>query len=226
MLILTFLGACTEESMQIGALGSGTWKTPEERALEAEARNLNQVSRNIIVKNTLEGAAVGALAGCGLALLLGGDGGDCAAGAAAGAVVGGVGGHAVGAKTAKKNEEIVRTKEVVANLSQVSTRLNSVEAKLRNVLSSQSAEIRSLKRQLQAGQVSESAYKTRVRAINSNRSAVQASLAKSEQNMVNAKGQIAQARSQGQPGLAQASQAAESNRRRLARTRATIKAID
>ena len=84
----------------------------------------------------------GAAAGCGIAMLMGGGARNCAQGAIAGGVVGGVGGNVVGRQAAAANTEIVRTAEVVQNLSQVSQRLNGVETNLQQVLSAQDAELR------------------------------------------------------------------------------------
>jgi len=225
LLLCGLLAACTEETMQM-ASGSSAGKTQAERKLESDARSLNRVSRDIIVKNTVEGAVIGAAVGCGLGILLGGNGDDCVKGAVVGGVAGGVGGNSVGRQAAKKNEEIVRTAEVVKNLSQVSQRLNGVEAQLASVVRSQNAEIRSLRRQLAANQVSQSAYDARVRSINSNRVAVRNELTKSETNVVKASKQLASARSQGQGDVRRAQQAASSSRARLARTRNSIKLID
>lgn len=226
--IMMLASACTEESMQLAATGGGSnaGKTAAERQLEQQAKSLNQVSRDIIVKNTVEGAIIGAAAGCGAALLFGGNRQDCVRGAVVGGVVGGVGGNAVGRKAAAKNEEIVKTAEVVKNLSQVSRRLNGVEANLRTVLRSQDAEIRSLKRQVASGQVSDRQYRARVNAINSNRKVVSNELLKSEQNIVKASAEIASARRQGQGGLGTAAKAASSNKSRLARVRSGIKTVD
>jgi uncharacterized protein YcfJ len=206
--------------------GSSAGKTEAERKLETEARSLNQVSRNIIVKNTVEGAVIGAAAGCGIAVLLGGNSDDCLRGAAVGGVAGGIGGNAVGRESAAKNEQIVKTAEVVQNLSQVSNRLNGVQAQLASVVRSQDSEIRSLKRQLDANQVSQSTYNARVRAINSNRTAVRNELSKSEANVDKASKQLASARAGGQSDVRSAQRAAASSKARLARTRNSIKLID
>lgn len=222
---LFVLSACVDTTGQT-SFGSSAGKKKEEIALEREARSLNQVSNDIIVKNTVEGAVLGAVAGCGIALLLGGDGADCAKGAAVGGIAGGVGGNQVGKQAAQKNKEIVKSAEILKNLSSVSQRLNSVEVKLRSVLRAQNAEVRSLKRQLDAQQISKSSYQSRVKAINSNRSAIRASLEKSEKNIVKAQGEIASARKAGQPGLSAAARAASGNKARLARTKASIKLIN
>jgi uncharacterized protein YcfJ len=220
------LTACVEGGPSASLGSSSVGKTEAERALEQQARSLNEVSRDIIARNTMQGALVGAAAGCGIALLMGGGGNDCVAGAVVGGVAGGVGGNMVGRQAAAKNVEIVQTREVVNNLAQVSTRLNGVEGNLRRVLASQNSEIRSLQRQVASNQISQSDYRTRVRAINSNRSVVISELERSEANVVKATRDLQSAQSQGQRGLAPAIQAANSNRTRIQRTKSAISLID
>lgn len=225
--VVLVLTGCVEGGPSVPSMGgSSAGKTEAERALEQQARSLNEVSRSIIARNTMQGALVGAAAGCGIALLMGGSGSDCAAGAVAGGVVGGVGGNMVGRQAAAANREIVQTREVVNNLAQVSSRLNGVEGNLRRVLASQNAEIRSLQRQVASNQISQSDYRSRVRAINSNRSTVISELQRSEANVVKASQDLQSAQRQGQRGLAPALQAANSNRSRIARTRSSISLID
>ncbi|HKL05557.1 MAG TPA: hypothetical protein VJ929_07080 [Roseovarius sp.] len=226
MLVPMLLAGCMEQTGGVGAALSGSGaKTKEERQLEAEARSLNQVTKNIIVKNTVEGAVIGAAAGCGIALLLGGDGGDCAKGAAAGGVIGGVGGNAVGRQAAQKKVELVQRDKVLANLRGVSQRLNGVETRLNRVLNSQNAELRSLRRQVNAQQVSKSEYDARVRAINSNRQTVKNELQKSENNIVKTRNEIRVAQQKGQSGLVSLDKAAASNQSRLARNRQKLRLI-
>jgi hypothetical protein len=201
-------------------------KTAAERNLEAEAKSLSKVTNDIIVRNTVEGAVIGALAGCGIALMLGGDGEDCAGGAVVGGLAGGVAGNQVGRAAASKNVELVNRDQVLANLRGVSTQLNSVEANLRTVVRAQNAEISSLNRQLAAGQISESSYKARVNSINSNRRTVDSALASSEQNIVKTRNEIRSAESQGQQGLASVESAAASTQERLARNRKLLTLVN
>ncbi len=223
--ISMLLTACTDEAIQSATSSSVAGKTQQEKQLEKQVKSLDQVSKDIIVNNTVQGALAGAVALCGVALLLGGDGGDCATAAAAGAVVGGIGGNQVGRQAAAKNVEIVNSKQVLANLSNVSKQLNSVEANLRSVLRSQDAELKSLRRQVDGGQLSESAYNKRVKAIKSNRQVVSNELARSEKNMDGTITELRAASQKGQPGLGGATNAAVSNKNRLARTRASIKLL-
>lgn len=224
ILISLALSACVEDSGG-ASFGSSGKKTAAERQLEAEARSLNKITSDIIVKNTVQGVLVGAAVGCGLAVVLGGDGEDCAKGAAVGGVVGGVGGNAVGRKAAQKKAELIQRDRVLANLRGVSKRLNSVEGRLNSVLRSQDAELRSLRRQLQADQVSQSTYKSRVNAINSNRKTVRNELLKSENNVKKTRTELRAAQKKGQRNLVSVDKAAASNQSRLARTRSKIKLI-
>lgn len=201
---------------------SSSGKTAAERDLEKQVQNLDTVTRNIVVSNTVQGAALGALAGCGLALMLGGDGGDCARGAVAGGVVGGVAGNQVGQAAAEKKREMVQRDQVLAKLKGVSAKLDDVEVKLQSVLKSQNAELASLRRQVQANQVSQTDYNTRLKAINSNRQTVQSGLAKSEANIVKTRQEIQSATKQGQSGLGPVDQAAASTQQRLERNRKLI----
>ena len=223
--VLTLALSASVEDTGVASFGSSGNKTEAERQLEAEARSLNKITSDIIVKNTVQGALAGAAAGCGIALIFGGGGDDCAKGAAIGAVAGGVGGNAVGRQAAQKKTELIQRDKVLDNLRGVSKRLNGVEARLNGVLRSQDAELRSLRRQLAANQVSESSYNSRVRAINSNRKTVSNELLKSENNVKKTRAEIASARKQGQTNLSTVDRAAASNQSRLARTRSRIKLI-
>ena len=226
IVIAMLLSACVSDTVnQVTQSGNRGTKTAAELKLEKSARSLNQVSKDIIVKNTVEGAVIGAAVGCGLALILGGNGADCAKGAAVGAIGGGVAGNAVGKKAASKNEQIVKRDQVLKNLTGVSQRLNTVEAQLQGVVRSQNSEIASLRRQLANGQIEKTAYSNRVKSINANRTAVKASLQKSSKNMANTSNEIRAAQRKGQTGLGGADKATVNTKARMDRTIRSIKTI-
>lgn len=121
---LTLSSACTTETAshptssaptQRGSL-SMSGKNAQEVALEREVKTLSQQTRDIVVRNAVEGAMAGAVAGCALVLLMGGNGDDCARGAIVGAAAGGATGYAVGQQAAQKNQELVKRNEVLAKL--------------------------------------------------------------------------------------------------------------
>ncbi|MEM7472690.1 MAG: hypothetical protein AAF340_15175 [Pseudomonadota bacterium] len=219
------LTACTEDTLSSVSGGGGGKKTAQERKLEQDVRSLNQQTQSIITKNTLQGAAVGALAGCGVALLFGGDGGDCARGAVAGGVVGGVAGNQVGKKAAKVNQELVKQRETIAKLSGINKRLGGIEANLRSVVRSQNAEISSLRRQVNAKQISASQYNARVKAIQSNRKNVRDGLVKAENNVTKSQVELAKLEKQGGKPLTQTKRAASSTKSRLTRLRKSVRLV-
>ncbi|GFE64083.1 YMGG-like glycine zipper-containing protein [Litoreibacter roseus] len=219
--LIMLLSACTEESLQLASVTGGGNKTPAEKALEKEVKSLNQQTRDIIVRNTVQGALAGAAAGCLVGALIG-DSGDCARGAAAGAVIGGIGGNQVGRKAANVNKELVKQREIIANLNGVNKRLTSVEGNLKRVVASQNAEIRSLRRQRANNQLSSSDYAKRVNAINDNRKAVRNGLGTAEQNVAKSRTELVKLEKEGGRPLTSSKKAASSTQRRLSSLRKSV----
>jgi chromosome segregation ATPase len=219
-----FLSACTDEINQISssATSGPKGKTSAELSLEKQAKSLTEVSRNIVVRNTIEGAAAGALAGCLIAELTGG---DCAQGAILGGVAGGVGGNAVGKKAANVNKELVNQRQVIASLSGINKKLAGVQSSLRRVVSAQNTEIGSLKRQLNNKQISKSQYSSRLRAINSNRRNVSASLQRPEANVAKSRKTLVSLEKQGGKSLSSSKKAAASTQNRLANLRKSVSLV-
>lgn len=219
-----FLSGCDEQMSQVTSSVATTskGKTAAEVALEKDARSLTEVSRDIVVRNTVEGAVAGALAGCLIAELTGA---SCVEGAVVGGIAGGVGGNAVGKKAANVNKELVNQREVIANLSGINKKLSGVQANLRRVVSAQNTEIGSLKRQLNNKQISQAQYSGRVRAINSNRKSVSASLQRTEQNVAKSRATLVSLEKQGGKPLTASKNAATSTQNRLASMRKTVKLV-
>lgn len=218
-------GACAEGpgggTVNSSASVTVSGKNAAEIALEKEVVSLRQQTQDIIVRNTVEGAITGAVVGCALVLMMGGDGDDCARGAVIGGVAGGVGGNAVGRAAAQKNEELVKQDQILANLKGINSRLGSVNTRLSSVLAAQNTEIASLKRQLEGEQISQSVYSSRVRAINSNRSAVIKGLEAAQQDVSKSRVELVNIGKQGgtsYPALQQAAQSTESRLRSLRNT--------
>jgi hypothetical protein len=209
------LSGCADQSGMMGFGGSGAGKTAEERQLEQQVSGLTEVSRNIVTANTLQGAAFGAAAGCGIALLFGGEGKDCLIGGAAGGVVGGVAGNQVGQQAAAANVEMVQQDQIIANLHQVNAKLDTVAASLRNVIASQNAEMTSLRGQLASQQISRESYDARIAAIASNRKTVAQGLEASQSNMAQSDEQLASLEQNGE-NLGGQRAAVMSTRNRLA----------
>lgn len=224
VLVGLVLSACSEGAMQVAG-GPSTGRTTEERALEQQVRSLNQVSRDIVVRNTVQGIGAGAVGGCVAGLLLGGDEQDCLRYGLAGAAVGGVAGNAVGRRAASVNEELVRQDAIIANLRGVNQQLGSVRSNLSQVVSSQNAEIGSLRRQLANEQISQRAYQARVQAINANRATVINGLAESERNVATSRAELVSIQQQtGQP-LSQSTREAAATQQRIATIRNSISLV-
>ncbi|AZB57029.1 hypothetical protein EBL89_17110 [Cereibacter sphaeroides] len=228
--MIALAGGCTTETVGHSTKSAPSGfsvsnKTPKEISLEKQVKSLNQQSRDIVVRNTVEGAMAGAVVGCGVALLFGGNGDDCVKGAAAGAIVGGVGGNAVGQQAAQKNRDLVKRDEVLAKLKGINASLGSVQTNLRDVLRSQNAEIASLQRQVGANQITQSAYDKRVRAINSNRTAVVKGLQTAETNVSKERMELVSLEKQGGQSLSTLRSAASSTEKRLASLRSTVSLI-
>ncbi len=224
--IVLMMSACTDTTggSVTGATSSFSvsGKNANEIALEREVKALQQQTRNIIVRNTIEGAVVGAFAGCALAMMMGGDEQDCARGAMVGSVAGGVGGNAVGRAAAEKNTELVKQDAILANLKGINSKLGSVQSRLSAVLAAQKSELASLKRQLDAKQISKSAYDARVRSINANRTAVASGLQAAESGVARSRSELASIERQGGRALPALQSAAKSTESRLKAMRGTI----
>lgn len=210
------LSGCAEQVGNGPPIGSGAGKTTAEVQLERDVRSLNEITRDIVVMNTAQGAIAGALAGCGAALIFGGDTEDCLAYGAAGGVAGGVVGNQVGRQAAAVNRELVRQDEIIDNLQGINTRLNTVSVSLRNVVQSQNAEIASLRRQVASEQISASQYEARVNAINANRQTVRQGLQASQTNVQRNYQELASLEQESGQNLSQSRAAAASTERRLA----------
>lgn len=229
--------ACTDTTggLSTGAGGSVSvsGKNANEIALEREVMSLQQQTKNIIVRNTVQGAVVGAVAGCALMTVFGGgspdpqgerrkfDANDCARGAVIGGIVGGVGGNAVGRAAAEKNQELVKQDAILANLKGINAKLGSIQNRLSSVLSAQKAEIASLKRQRDANQITKSAYDARIRSINANRTAVSNGLQTVQTGVARSRSELASFEKQGgrrMPALQSAAKSTESSVERLRRS--------
>jgi hypothetical protein len=214
------LAGCEEVSQATSGSGVAVkGKTQQEIALEAKVKSLNQQSRNIVARNTIEGALVGAAAGCVLAELTGR---KCAQGALIGGVAGGVGGNIAGQKAAAANKKLVNQREIIANLSGMNKELNSIEGNLKRVVASQNAEIKSLRRQLSNKQVSQAQYSNRVRAINSNRSVISSSLLQTEKNVAASTQKLVSLEAQSGTKLTTEKRATTGTKNRVARLRSSV----
>lgn len=179
-LLFFALSGCMQgvEGLSLGSSQS----TAEREAIQA-TQSLARQTRDIITRNALQGAAAGAgIAGLGT-LLAGGSGGDAARNAAIGAVIGGAGGAAVGSAAAEKNTQIRNREATLADLQQTNQEITAARASVQRAISEQNREIAGLRRQLQAGEISQSAYTSRVNSINRTRGQIRSNLSQASDNL-------------------------------------------
>ncbi|WP_391480708.1 hypothetical protein [Nereida sp. NH-UV-3] len=221
------LSACVDQPVSVSKAQGQASKNKELSASEgrllAEAKSLSRQSRDIVARNAIEGAVIGAAAGCALSLLLGGDADDCKDGAIVGGVAGGAVGYGAGKEAAQANKKLVEQKQVIAKISGINQKLGSIESRLRSVVRQQNAELSSLRRQVSAGQISESIYKARARGVNSNRRAVRAALQNTSGQVNGAYKNLVALEKDGAGNLSRSKAAATSTRNRLNRT---VQSID
>lgn len=215
-------GAFTNSGSSSSVRSVSAGKTSEERALEKEVANLNRTTRNIVVKNILEGAAVGAAAGCVTAAVTDN---SCGQGALIGGGLGAIFGASVGNKAANAKREIVQADQTIAKLKGIDSRLGGVEANLKAVLRSQNSEISSLRRQLAAGQATKSSVDARISAINNNRQTISARLQDSEKNLATEKAELVAAEKANGQKLSTTKRAVDSTSRRLRNLRGSVKQV-
>jgi len=197
-------------------------KTREEVELERKVRNLDTISRNIVVSNTIQGAVVGAAVGC---IFQEARGQDCKDGLVAGGLLGALGGAAVGNAAAQANRDIVKAEETLAKVKGVQKELGVIEADLRAIVRRQNSEIASLRRQVSAGQVSKSAVDARLAAINNNRAAISNGLLKANQNLATEREELVTLAAQGGQNVSGTRNAVDSTQRRIRSLRNTVQLI-
>ena len=222
--------ACTDDTrgssvFSLTSSVSVSGKNAAEISLEKEVKSLSQQTKDIIIRNTIDGAVVGAAAGCFMVLLMGGDEKDCAQMAVAGAVVGGAAGNSVGKAAAQKNTELVKKNKILDNLKGINSRLGSIQTKLSTVLASQNSEIVSLKRQLDAKQISSSSYNSRLRSIKENRAVVANSLQAAENDVAKSRVELVGMEKTSGTAYPTLKSAASSTESRLSALRKTINRI-
>lgn len=171
------LGACTE----LPSLGSA--KTSEEREAIAATRSLVVRSNAIILKNTLQGAGLGALIGGGGTLIAGGSTKDAVRNAGIGAAAGAAGGAAVGSAVGNADSEIQARKKALEKLNQTNAQVTEARSKVQSALNAQNRELNTLRKQLRAGEVTRAQYDARVTSMNNTRKALKENLARSSQSL-------------------------------------------
>jgi hypothetical protein len=172
-----------------------------EIIMTQQATALTKMTRDIIRKSTMNGAAIGALAGCGLVILSASNAKNCVTGALAGGAVGAFAGNARGKKQAKKRVELVSPSALVRSIGKADERMDIVSRDLPGMLAEQDAELNALTLQMAQGQITEAQYVKRFEVIKANRAQLAEALSLSATQANEAHRNLQDAQSKGQIGL-------------------------
>lgn len=174
-----------------------------EQAMLAQARALDDMTREMVRSATLKGAATGAAAGCGLALVTASaaDGSNCVVGALAGGGVGAVVGNALGRKRVAERVEIVKLSRVTPAISGAQREMAEFNDGLTELLSFQDTALTELKFQRDTGQITPDAYAAQEAQIREVRVDLAHALSLSAEQARATKLALKNAGEQGQTGL-------------------------
>jgi len=168
-----------------------------EMKMQEQADALSSMTRSIIRKSTVQGAAIGAFAGCGLIILSASNAKNCVSGGAIGAVAG----AASGKKQAVKRVELVSPSALVRVIGKADDRMDVVTRDLPNLLKKQDTELSLLNDRMKSGQISEDQYAHRFEVIKANRAELAEALSLSAAQANEAHRNLQDAKAKGQNGL-------------------------
>lgn len=166
-----------------------------------QAQALDAMTRDLVRAATLKGAAVGAAAGCGLAIVSSSESAKCLAGAVAGGAVGAAVGNAVGHNQVAQRVEVVQLSRVTPAISGAAQQMARMNDGMTEFLSGQDDELALMKMLHDKGTMSQQDYDARLAAIRASRADVAEALTLSAAQAQTAKQALAQAKAQGQTGL-------------------------
>ena len=149
----------------------------------------------------MKGAAAGAAAGCGLAIVSTSESAKCLAGAVAGGAVGAMIGNAMGHKQADERLEIVSLSRVTPVISDAQKQMARMNDGMAQFISDQNDEMASLKMQRADGTISKDDYDARLAEIRATRAEVAEALTLSAEQAHAAKTALKDASAKGQSGL-------------------------
>ncbi len=209
--IVTVVTGCAEKAAPIASTMNRTATlrmdaramsmTEAERQLEEQADALQSMTRDIVRKSTLRGAGVGAVAGCGLALLSATSATRCVGGAIIGGAAGGIAGNAIGKHRVNQRVQLIKRDDAARAISRASARMGTVKSRLSELIATQDAERAELKIKLARGLVTQEMYDGRIAAMQQNRAALAEALALSATQAAKARRLLLEAQRKGQDGL-------------------------
>lgn len=173
----------------------------QENLVSQQANALNDLSRDIVRASTSKGAKIGAVVGCGLALISAANAQKCVAGAVVGGVSGAVTGHHVGKRKVAQRVELVDPNQLVRSIRETNGEMENLTGTLPQLLAAQDKELDALSLQRDLGTISQSAYEKRYNEIKNHRTDLAQSLSLSSGQANLAAKNLENAATQGQTGL-------------------------
>lgn len=173
-----------------------------EDELAAQSEALIAVTQKMVTVSTGRGLSLGALAGCGTAMLALQGAQNCFTGAAKGAAIGALAGRAAGEQAVATKFEPISATEMVKALRRSDMQLGRVQAQLGAVLAAQDAELAALEAARDLGEVPTEAYAHRRAAVAAYRSDLAQRLTRTAQEAKAVSANLNKAEAAGQSGLA------------------------
>ncbi len=173
----------------------------QETLLLSQAQALEQMSRDVVRKSTINGAVVGAVAGCGLTLLNAANAQSCVGGLLVGGAVGTVVGKARGERELKRRKQLVSPSALVRSLGKADDQMDRISMDLRSTLDKQDAELAALSKELETGRIQKADYTARRDAIRDARTEVAQALTLTATQARTAYENLQHAKAEGQSGL-------------------------
>lgn len=180
---------------------TSTATSTSELQMAQQTNALNQMTRDIIRKSTINGAAIGALAGCGLVVLSASNAKSCVTGALTGSAIGAIAGNAQGKANAAKRIELVSPSALVRSIGKADDAMDVVSRDLPSLLAQQDAELDALNQQMASGQLTQAQFTQRFEVIKANREQLAEALSLSAAQANEAHRNLQGAQAKGQTGL-------------------------
>ncbi|MCT4555116.1 MAG: hypothetical protein N4A53_10545 [Pelagimonas sp.] len=205
-LSLPLLAACAEmptasRNTVLDPAMTAPLRSGDEMQLAAQAEALDVMTRDMLRRATLRGAAGGAIAGCGLAVVTGSGKNSCLKAAVVGGAVGGWTGHAAGRKEAEKRVELVSLSRLKPSVVKARDQMGLVDGDLNAVLNTQNAELTALPDRVATGGMTAAQADARRAEIAAYRADLAKSFSLSASQARDAHAALLDAKMQGQDGL-------------------------
>lgn len=172
------LGGCAGGSSRYSTANSGASLTQDQRVLRANAERVDPdaAGDDTVGEAVILGAVILGAVGCGIALLAGGDGGDCAAAGVGGAAVGAAGGYVAGKMVQKEQRDYASREAYLADVidaADVEIAENRKAAQAaRNVTRQHEQRIAQLNAQYESKKINRSKYRAEVAEMSVDRDAM------------------------------------------------------